>query len=145
MLTGGESGLIVDCLIEHGNHADYSVFLPLMERQKNIYGRSSWQVAADGRFASKENLRDDKGLGIKDIAFAKRKGISISEMVRSTWAYKKLRNFRAGVEANIFTLKRAFGLFRCTWARWHGFVRCVRSAVVAYNLLLLCRLRATPA
>jgi IS5 family transposase len=144
-LTGAESGLIVDCLIERGNPADSSMFLPLMERQKNIYGRYPRQVAADGGFASKENVRDGKGLGIKDIAFAKRKGISISEMVRSTWVYKKLRNFRAGIEANISVLKRAFGLFRCTWTGWHGFVRCVRSAVVAYNLLLLGRLRATPA
>jgi len=144
-LTGGESGLIVDCLIERGNPADSSMFMPLMERQKNIYGRSPRQVAADGGFASKENVRDGKGLGIKDIAFAKRKGISISEMVRSTWVYKKLRNFRAGIEANISVLKRAFGLFRCAWTGWHGFVRCVRSAVVAYNLLLLGRLRATPA
>src|SRR5208283_3224457 len=84
-LTVGESGLIVDCLIERGNPADSSMFVPLMERQKNIYGRSPRQVAADGGFASKENVRDGKGLGIKDIAFAKRKGISISEMVRSTW------------------------------------------------------------
>lgn len=144
-LTGGESGLILDCVIERGNPADSSMFLPLMERQKNIYGRSPRQVAADGGFASKENVRDGKGLGIKDIAFAKRKGISISEMVKSTWVYKKLRNFRAGIEANISVLKRAFGLFRCTWTGWHGFVRCVRSAVVAYNLLLLGRLRATPA
>ena len=52
-LAGGESGLIVDCLIEHGNPADYSVFLPLMERQKNLYGRSPRQVAADGGFVSK--------------------------------------------------------------------------------------------
>ena len=144
-LTGGESGLILDCIVERGNPADSSMFLPLMERQKNIYGRSPRQVAADGGFASKDNVRDGKGLGIKDIAFEKRKGISISEMVKSTWVYKKLRNFRAGIEANISVLKRAFGLFRCTWTGWHGFVRCVRSAVVAYNLLLLGRLRPATA
>jgi len=144
-LTGGESGLILDCVIERGNPADSSMFLPLMERQKGIYGRAPRQVAADGGFASQDNVRVGKGLGITDIAFAKRKGISILEMVKSTWVYKKLRNFRAGIEANISVLKRAFGLFRCTWTGWHGFVRCVRSAVVAYNLLLLGRLRATQA
>jgi len=143
-LTGGESGLILDCVIERGNPADSSMFVPLMERQKKIYGRSPLQVAADGGFASGDNLRAGKGLGIKDIAFAKRKGISISEMVKSTWVYKRLRNFRAGIEANISVLKRAFGLFRCTWTGWHGFTRCVRSAVVAYNLLLLGRLRSNP-
>jgi len=32
-----------------------------------------------------------------------------------------LRNFRAGIEAGISTLKRAFGLDRCTWSGWRGF------------------------
>ncbi len=140
-LTGGESGLILDCVIERGNPADSSMFVPLMDRQKQIYGRFPRQVAADGGFASETNLKTGKANGIRDIAFAKRKGISILEMVKSTWVYKKLRNFRAGIEANISVLKRAFGLFRCAWSGWHGFMRCVRSAVVAYNLLVLGRLR----
>jgi transposase, IS5 family len=140
-LTGGESGLILDCVIERGNPADSSMFVPLMDRQKEIYGRFPRQVAADGGFASEANLKAGKANGIKDIAFAKRRGISILDMVKSTWVYKKLRNFRAGIEANISVLKRAFGLFRCTWTGWHGFVRCVRSAVVAYNLVVLGRLR----
>lgn len=140
-LTGGESGLILDCLIERGNPADSSMFVPLMDRQEEIYGRYPRQVAGDGGFASETNLKAGKAKGIKDIAFAKRKGISILEMVKSTWVYEKLRNFRAGIEANISVLKRAFGLFRCSWSGWHGFVRCVRSAVVAYNLVVLGRLR----
>ncbi len=144
-LTGGESGLILDCVIERGNSADSSMFVPLMDRQKEIYGRFPRQVAADGGFASEANLKAGKANGIKDIAFAKRRGISILEMVKSTWVYKKLRNFRAGIEANISVLKRAFGLFRCTWTGWHGFVRCVRSAVVAYNLLVLGRLKTSQA
>jgi transposase, IS5 family len=142
-LTGGESGIILDCIVERGNPADSSMFLPLMDRQKEIYGRFPRQVAADGGFASETNLKAGKANGINDIAFAKRRGISIVEMVKSTWVYKKLRNFRAGIEANISVLKRAFGLFRCSWTGWHGFVRCVRSAVVAYNLVTIGRLRFT--
>jgi len=144
-LTGGESGLILDCVIERGNPADSAMFMPLMDRQEQIYGRPPRQVAGDAGFASETNLKAAKGMGIKDIAFAKRKGISILEMARSTWVYKKLRNFRAGIEANISVLKRAFGLFRCIWSGWDGFVRYVRSAVVAYNLLLLGRLKAAQA
>ena len=136
-----ESGFILDCVIDRGNPADSCMFLPLMARQKEIYGRFPRQVAADGGFASETNLKAVKASGIKDIAFAKRRRISILEMVKSTWVYKKLRNFRAGIEANISVLKRAFGLFRCAWLGWHGFVRCVRSAVVAYNLVVLGRLR----
>jgi IS5 family transposase len=36
-------------------------------------------------------------------------------MVKSRWVYRKLRNFRAGIEAGISCLKRAYGLARCTW------------------------------
>jgi len=140
-LTGGQSGLILDCVIERGNPADSSMFVPLMDRHKKIYGRFPRQVAADGGFASQTNLKAGKANGIKDIAFAKRKGISILEMVKSSWVYKRLRNFRAGIEGNISVLKRAFGLIRCAWSGWHGFLRCVRSAVVAYNLVVLGRLR----
>ena len=140
-LTGGQSGLILDCLIERGNPADTSMFVSLMDRQKETYGRYPRQVTADGGFASEVNLKAGKYREIKDIAFAKRRGLSVLEMVKSTWVYKKLRNFRAGIEANISVLKRGFGLFRSTWSGWHGFIRCVRSAIVAYNLLTLARLR----
>ncbi len=140
-VVGGDSGLILDCMIERGNPADSAMFLQLLERQKGLYGKPPRQVAADGGFASQDNLRKGKENGIRDVSFSKRKGISILEMVRSSWVYKKLRNFRAGIEANISALKRAFGLRRCTWSGWAGFKQYVRSAIVSYNLLTLARLK----
>lgn len=66
------------------------MFVPLlMDRQKGIYGRCPRQVAADGGFASEINLTTGKSYGIKDIAFAKRMGISIPETAKSAWVYKK--------------------------------------------------------
>ena len=63
-------------------------------------------------------------------------------MVKSRWVYRKLRNFRAGIEANISCLKRAFGVARCTWRGWAHFKAYVWSSVVAYNLALVARLAA---
>jgi hypothetical protein len=57
-------------------------------------------------------------------------------MVRSRWVYRKLRNFRAGIEADISCLKRAYGLARCTWRGLGHFRAYVWSAAVAYNLAL---------
>jgi IS5 family transposase len=143
-VVGGSSGLILDCVIKRGNPADSSLFMPLVERQEKLYGRPPRQTSADGGFASTDNLRDAKEMGVSDVSFAKRRGLSVLEMVKSSWVYKKLRNFRAGIEANISVLKRAFGLTRCTWTGWDGFVKYVRSAIFAYNLLTLARLnRAT--
>lgn len=138
-LTGGASTMILDCLIVRGNPADTGQYGPLLQRQKALYGRMPRQVSADGGFASKDNLNYAKGHGVKDAAFAKKRGLSVLDMVKSAWVYKTLRNFRAGIEAGISTLKRAFGLDRCTWRGWEGFGRYVWSSIVSYNLLTLSR------
>lgn len=139
--TGGVSTLILDCLIEQGNPADSDRYQTLLERQQTILGRMPRQVTADGGFASKDNLSFAKEQQIKDVVFAKRRGLSVLDMAKSHWVYKKLRNFRAGIEAGISVLKRAFGLDRCTWSGWDGFKCYVRSSVVSYNLLAMARIK----
>jgi IS5 family transposase len=136
-LSGGRSGLILDCVVARGNPADATMFPDLLTRQEAIYGRLPLKTAADGGFASRENLRLAKGQGVKDVMFAKKRGLGVLAMVKSLWVYKKLRNFRAGLEANISRLKRAFGLDRCNWQGWPGFRQYVWSAVVSYNVLVL--------
>lgn len=136
-LSGGRSGLILDCVITRGNPNDAVMFPDLLTRQEAIYGRPPLKTAADGGFASLDNLRLAKGQGVKDVMFAKKRGLGILDMVRSLWVYKKLRNFRAGIEANISRLKRTFGLDRCNWQGWPGFRQYVWSAVVSYNVLVL--------
>lgn len=144
-LTGGASNMILDCLIARGNPADSEQYGPLLQRQEELYGRMPRQVSADGGFASKDNLAFAKKHQIKDAVFAKKRGLSVLDMAKSTWVYKKLRNFRAGIEAGISTLKRAFGLDRCTWKSWEGFGRYVWSSIVSYNLLVLARTKLAPA
>lgn len=143
-LTGGSSTMILDCLIARGNPADSEQYAPLLQRQKELYGRMPRQVSADGGFASKDNLSFAKDHQVKDAVFAKKRGLSVLAMAKSTWVYKTLRNFRAGIEAGISVLKRAFGLERCTWKGWEGFGRYVWSSIVSYNLLVLARIKLAP-
>jgi IS5 family transposase len=140
-LTGGKSNLILDCLIAKGNPADSDQYISMLERHKGSFSKVPRQVSADGGFASKDNLKDAKELGVKDAVFAKKRGLSVIDMARSSWVYKKLRNFRAGIEANISTLKRAFGLHRCTWKGWEGFKQYVWSSIFAYNLQVIARIK----
>jgi IS5 family transposase len=142
-LTTGRSGLVLDLAIESGNPADTDRFLPMLERQAVMYGRPPRQVATDGGYASRSNLAAAKALGVKDVAFHKKKGLEVREMVKSAWVYRKLRNFRAGIEGNISCLKRAYGLSRCTWKGLEHFRSYIWSAVVARNLLLLAKLLQT--
>jgi IS5 family transposase len=144
-LTGGPSTLILDCLIERGNPADSDRYKPMLKRHACQYGRMPLQVSADGGFASHDNLSFAKDKQVKDAVFAKRRGLSVLDMARSAWVYKVLRNFRAGIEAGISTLKRAFGLDRCTWSGWKGFKQYVWSSIVSYNLLVLARINLAKA
>ena len=140
-LTTGRSGLILDLVIEIGNPRDSDRLLPMLQRHIAFYGQAPRQAAADGGFASRDNLAQAKAWGVCDMAFHKAAGLSIEDMVRSYWVYRKLRNFRAGIEAGISCLKRAYGLARCTWRGLGRFKAYVWSSAVAYNLALLARLK----
>jgi transposase, IS5 family len=140
-LTTGRSGLILDLVIEAGNPADSERFLPMLDRHINFYGEAPHQAATDGGYASRNNLSQAKACGVQDMAFHKKAGLRIEDMVRSRWVYRKLRNFRAGIEAGISCLKRAYGLTRCTWRGLDHFRAYVWSSVVAFNLALFARLK----
>lgn len=138
-LTAGSSGLILDWVVEKGNPADSMLVTRTIERLKEIYGRVPRQAAFDGGYASGQNLKEAKALGVQDVAFSKKRGLEVLDMAKSHWVYKRLRNFRAGIEAWISFLKRCFGLERCSWRGAEGFARYVGASIVAANLLTLAR------
>jgi IS5 family transposase len=142
-LSTGRSGLVLDVVIEAGNPADSERFLPMLDRHIKHYAKAPRQMAADGGYASIENLHEAKARQVKDVAFHKKRGLKVDEMAKSAWVYRKLRNFRAGIEAGISCLKRAYGLGRCTWKGLAHFKAYVWSSVVAHNLALFSRLHLT--
>jgi IS5 family transposase len=142
-LTGGASNLILDCVIVQGNPADTQLAIPMLDRQKHIYGRYPLKVSFDGGFASKGNLELAKDRKIKDVCFAKKRGLKETDMCRSIHVYRGLRRFRAGIESGISWLKRCMGLTRCTWKGWSAFKSYVWSSIVAANLLTIARAQLT--
>jgi transposase, IS5 family len=142
-LVTGKSGLILDVVVEAGNPADAERFLPMLDRQIARCGMPPRQMAADGGYASLDNLHQAKARGVQDVAFHKKRGIAVEDMVKSRWVYRKLRNFRAGIEAGISCLKRAYGGARCTWRGLDHFKAYIWSAVVAHDLALWTRLKPT--
>lgn len=138
-LSTGHSGLITDCVITKGNPADSSLTIDMLERQNSVFGRYPLKVALDGGFASKPNLKAAKGKGIKDVCFAKRRGLKVEDMCRSEYVYDRLRKFRAGVEAGISWLKRCFGFAKCTWKGLRSFKSYVWASVVTANLVTMAR------
>jgi IS5 family transposase len=121
-LVTGKSGLILDVVVEDDNPADVERFLPMLDRHIARASTPPRQTAAD-------------------VAFHKKCGIAVADMVKSPWVYRRLRNFRAGIEAGISCFKRAYGAARCTWCGLDHFKAYIWSAVAARNLVLFARLK----
>ena len=137
-LSGGASNLMPVRQILDGNPEESTLTKEMLERQQEIYS-PPLRVALDGAFPSKENLKEAKEMGIKDVCFAKKRGLEISDMCRSEYVYKRLRNFRAGIESGISWLKRTLDLTRCIW-RWpESFKSYVWASMVSANLLTIAR------
>jgi IS5 family transposase len=138
-LTQGRSNFISDCLIVEGNPADSTLTTEMLDRHDQVFGRYPNKAALDGGFASRANLEAAKSRGIKDVCFAKGRGLTEEDMCRSHWVYRRLRRFRAGVESGISWLKRCFGLSTCMWKSFRSFKSYVWASVVSANLFTLAR------
>jgi IS5 family transposase len=57
----------------------------MLKRHVAFYGETPRQTAADGGFASRDNLSEAKALGVHDVAFHKKAGLRVIDMVKSNW------------------------------------------------------------
>jgi len=137
--TTGPSNLVLDCFVAEGNPNDADKFQDLLDRVHDVFGKYPTQGSFDGGFASHENLEYAKEMGVKDVCFSKGLGLEKTEMCKTANVFKRLRDFRAGIESNISCLKRKYGLSRINWRGESGFSSFVWSAVIAYNLSIICK------
>ena len=133
-LSTDKHGLITVLMIEDGNPKDSERFIPLLKEYQRLYNCIPLSTIADGCYASHSNIDDGKKLGVKRVAFHRKNGISLNAMGVKEKTLRKLRDFRAGVEANISELKRAFGAGKAMWKGESGFMAFVWSSVISYNL-----------
>lgn len=139
-LASGRSGLILDCDVAIGNRADSREAVATIARVMATTHVAATEVSFDGGYASKDNVEALKALGVQEVAFHKKCGIKVEDMTSTPGIYKRLRNFRAAIEATIGWLKRSFGLRRCLQSGLASFKAHAQAAVIAANLLLLARL-----
>lgn len=139
-LSGGTSSLILDCMFLDGNPADVTLVAPVIERLKAMRGGlAPIAMAFDGGFPSEENLALAKAAGVVEVCFHKQRGLAVADMVTNDETFQRLKNFRAGIEGGISTLKRAFGMGRCLWRGLTSFKSYVLVSVVSFNLVMLAR------
>jgi transposase, IS5 family len=140
-LNVGESGMVLDMLMQRGNPADAATAITMLERHSALLGRVPEQAAFDAGFTSKANIEEARRRGVKDASFAKKGSIDVLGGVRmaSEKTHRKLQHFRAGVEGIISFAKRSFGFGRCLWRSYRSFQAYAWSCVVSINLLILAR------
>ncbi|MGL6159053.1 ISNCY family transposase [Microbulbifer sp.] len=139
-LSTDKNGFITTLLIENGNPSDSDRFIPILEEYQRLYGSIPTTTVADGCYASHKNVDTAKELGVKRVAFHRKNGITLGAMGIKEKTLRKLRNFRAGIEANISELKRVFGAGKAMWKGENGFMAFVWSSVISYNLTHLVRM-----
>jgi IS5 family transposase len=138
-LTTGASGLVLDLVVEKGNPADSTLASKMISRVATVLGLIPKQVSFDGGFSSKANVADIKKMGVEDVVFSKHVGLEVGDMAKSKGVFRKLRKFRAGIEAGISLLKRIFGLRRCHWSGLKSFGAYAWAGAISCNLLLVAR------
>ena len=79
--------MILDCKILDGNPADSSLAVEMINRLKIKLGQVPEEIAMDGGFASKVNVKDLKIAKVKEICFSKRRGMKEEDMCSSKLCY----------------------------------------------------------
>lgn len=139
-LSTQAAGLITCLTVESGNPCDSQLHTPVIEYHQKHYGSTPKAIVADGCYTSTANLKSAKEKGVKNVVFTKPGRFGFHDMGVKQKTFKKLKKFRAGVEANISEFKRSFGGGKAKWKGHEGFQAYVWSSVLSYNLLKLVRL-----
>ena len=135
LLAEDERGFVADHQLHKGNPPDAPQLLPAVHRVVTIRGRPPSTVVADRGFGMAANDRALAELGVRRIGLQRTGTPSASRRaLEQTRAFKRLRNWRVGIEARISHLKRSFGLRRTRLRRLSGARTWVGLGIFAYNL-----------
>jgi len=135
LLAEEERGFIADYQLQQGNPPDAPQLVPAVKRVAGVTGRVAGTVVADRGFGTAANDRDLAELGVARVGLQRRGRLSPTRAeAERTRAFRRMRNWRVGIEARISHLKRGFGLRRTRMRRLPGARTWVGLGVFAYNL-----------
>jgi IS5 family transposase len=130
-----ERGFIAVCHTHKGNPGDAAQLVPAVTEVTALTGRPPGTVVADRGFGTAANDRALAELGVTRVGLQRKGTLSpIRAALEQTRAFRRMRNWRVGVEARISHLKRCFGLGRTRLRRLAGATIWVGLGVFAYNL-----------
>jgi transposase, IS5 family len=135
LLAEDERGFVADHRLQRGNPPDAPQLLSSVERVVVVTGRPPTTVVADRGFGTAANDQALEALGVKRIGLQRNGTPSRARLaLERSRRFRRLGNWRVGIEARISHLKRAFGLRRTRLRRLGGARIWVGLGIFAYNL-----------
>jgi len=134
----GRSGMVLRYEVFQGNPGDNEVIERALDDYERVFKRVPEKLVTDRRYFSSDNEETAKEKGVKQIAFPKPGYLSqVRKSIQKSPWFKKLMKWRAGIEGNLSTLLRSYGLKRCLWKGWRSFKSYIGIGVATYNLQVL--------
>ena len=135
LLAEDERGFIADHQLQQGNPPDAPQPIPAVGRVIAVTGQAPSTVVGDRGFGTAANDQALEALGVKRIGLQRTGTPGKARLaLERTRAFRRLRNWRVGIEARISHLKRGFGLRRTRLRRLGGARTWVGLGIFAYNL-----------
>ena len=130
-----ERGFIATHHTHKGNPSDAAQLVGAVTEVIAVTGRPPGTVAGDRGFGTAANDQALEALGVKRIGLQRNGTPGKARLaLERTRAFRRLRNWRVGIEARISHLKRSFGLRRTRLRRLGGACTWVGLGIFAYNL-----------
>jgi len=135
LLAEDERGFVADHQLHKGNPPDAPQLVPAVQRVIGVTGRVPATVVGDRGFGTAANDQALEALGVRRVGLQRTGTPSKARLaVERTRRFRRLRNWRVGIEARISHLKRSFGLRRTRLRRLGGARTWVGLGIFAYNL-----------
>jgi IS5 family transposase len=135
LVAEDERGFIADHQLQRGNPPDAPRLVPAVTRVMAVTGRPPGTVVGDRGFGTAANDQAMEAVGVKRVGLQRTGTPGKARLaVERTRAFRRLRNWRVGIEARISHLKRSFGLRRTRLRRLGGARTWVGLGIFAYNL-----------
>lgn len=139
-LQEAEGQFITDWEVCPTRVPDQELWVPALDRHRQLFGRVPRLAVADAGFATAANEEAARDLGVHRVVLPKRGRLPPARRLyqRQRWFRRALR-WRTGCEGRISVVKRRHGLRRCRYQGPAGMERWVGLGVIANNLWVLGR------
>jgi IS5 family transposase len=135
LVAEDERGFIADHQLQRGNPPDAPQLVPAVARVMAVTGRAPGTVVGDRGFGTAANDQAMEALGVKRVGLQRTGTPGKARLaLERTRRFRRLRNWRVGIEARISHLKRSFGLRRTRLRRLGGARTWAGLGIFAYNL-----------